>query len=142
MSNLDRISVNKAYEDVRNDGSSTAWAFLRYNDNNIVLDSTGSDYSELLHKFTNDDRAFAFARMMVGDELSKRAKFVMITWIGENVSPLKRAKVSTDKSCVTNVMRSFALEIQTSDKSELRENEVKTAIVKAGGANYGTGVRD
>jgi len=32
--------------------------------------------------------------------MSKRAKFVLITWIGADVSALKRAKVSTDKTLV------------------------------------------
>jgi len=40
----------------------------------------------------------------MGDEMSKRAKFVLITWIGSNVSALKRAKVSTDKTGVKTVI--------------------------------------
>ena len=41
----------------------------------------------------------------MGDELSKRAKFVLITWSGANVGGIKRAKMSTDKSLVKNVIR-------------------------------------
>jgi len=41
----------------------------------------------------------------MGDEMSKRAKFVLITWIGVNVSALKRAKVSTDKTFVKAVIQ-------------------------------------
>ena len=43
-------------------------------------------------------------RVLVGDEMSKRAKFVLITWIGPSVSALKRAKVSTDKAVVKTVI--------------------------------------
>lgn len=32
--------------------------------------------------------------------MSRRAKFAFITWIGPGVSPLKKAKVSTDKAFV------------------------------------------
>lgn len=35
--------------------------------------------------------------------MSKRAKFTLITWIGENVSGLQRAKISTDKTLVKDV---------------------------------------
>ena len=59
----------------------------------------------LLQFVSEDDRAFAFARIIMGDELSKRAKFVLITWSGANVGGIKRAKMSTDKSLVKNVIR-------------------------------------
>lgn len=69
---------------------------------------------------------------------SKRAKFAFITWIGSEVSPLKRAKVSTDKGEVKKVLQNFAAEIMASEKSDVRFEEVKAKVVKAGGANYGT----
>ncbi len=50
-------------------------------------------------------RLFAFTRIMTGDELSKRAKFALITWIGPQVSVLKRAKMSTDKSLLKSVVQ-------------------------------------
>lgn len=68
---------------------------------------------------------------------SKRAKFAFITWIGSNVSPLKRAKVSTDKAEVKKVVQNFAAEILASEPSDVKYEEVKAKVVKAGGANYG-----
>ena len=53
--------------------------------------------------YIDDDRAYAYARFETGDEMSRRAKFAFITWIGPNVSPLKKAKVSTDKAFVKAV---------------------------------------
>ena len=35
--------------------------------------------------------------------MSRRAKFVFITWIGPSISALKKAKVSTDKAFVKNI---------------------------------------
>ena len=35
--------------------------------------------------------------------MSKRAKFAFISWIGKNVSALKKAKVSTDKGFVKQI---------------------------------------
>lgn len=37
--------------------------------------------------------------------MSKRAKFALITWIGDGVTVLQRAKVSTDKSLVKEVVQ-------------------------------------
>lgn len=89
--------------------------------------------------FAEGERVYGYVRVETGDELSKRAKFAFITWIGESVPALKKAKVSTDKATVKSVIQNFAAEILTGDPDELSYEHVKTVLVKAGGANYGTG---
>lgn len=37
--------------------------------------------------------------------MSKRVKFTLITWIGENISGLQRAKISTDKTLVKDIVQ-------------------------------------
>lgn len=54
---------------------------------------------------TDDIRLFAFVRFTTGDAMSKRSKFALITWIGENVSGLQRAKTGTDKTLVKEVVQ-------------------------------------
>lgn len=48
----------------------------------------------------DDERVYAYLRFETGDEMSRRKKFAFVTWIGPSVSPLKKAKVSTDKAFV------------------------------------------
>ena len=60
----------------------------------------------------------------MGDELSKRAKFVLITWSGANVGGIKRAKMSTDKSLVKNVIR-VSLTGQSLVQNVIRANSSK-----------------
>lgn len=55
------------------------------------------------HSIIEDDRAYAYVRFETGDEMSRRAKFAFITWIGPAVGPLKKAAVSTDKAFVKEV---------------------------------------
>ena len=55
--------------------------------------------------FLDDDRAFGYLRITTGDEMSRRQKFVLITWAGCNVSALKKARLSTDKSSVKEVIQ-------------------------------------
>jgi len=64
----------------------------------------GTEYAELLDECKDDKRMYAYARFETGDEMSRRAKFAFITWIGPSVSPLKKAKVSTDKAFVKNIV--------------------------------------
>jgi hypothetical protein len=42
--------------------------------------------------------------MCSGDEMSKRAKFALVTWFGNEVSALKRAKIPIDKAVVKDVI--------------------------------------
>lgn len=138
---IDKEAVSAAYEDVRDDNKDMSWLTLKFNGNNIELDSTGSEYDEFLARLDDDERIFGYVRLLTGDELSKRAKFAFITWAGRGVSTLKKAKMSVEKGVVKNIIRSFAIEILAEEPSEVSRDTVMTALVKAGGANYGTGSR-
>ncbi|XP_046755491.1 coactosin-like protein isoform X1 [Gallus gallus] len=87
-------------------------------------------------KQTDDVRLFGFVRFTTGDAMSKRVKFALITWIGEDVSGLQRAKTGTDKTLVKEVVQNFAKEFVISDHKELDEDYIKNELKKAGGANY------
>ena len=53
--------------------------------------------------FVDDTRLYGYVRVDCGDEMSKRAKFILVTWVGQDVGSLKKAKVSTDKAFVKQV---------------------------------------
>ncbi len=61
-------------------------------------------FSFSLLSFAADERVYGFVRFETGDEMSKRAKFALITWVGASVGALKKAKVSTDKAFVKEVI--------------------------------------
>ena len=48
---------------------------------------------------------------------------------------MKKAKVTVQIADVKTVIKSYAVEIQTSDIGDLNEAEIKKLIKKAGGAN-------
>lgn len=54
-----------------------------------------------------------------GDEMSKRAKFALITWCGNAVNPMKKAKMSLEKTEVKKVVETFSVEFQTSDLEDI-----------------------
>uniref|UniRef100_A0A1W7RAM9 Coactosin-like protein n=1 Tax=Hadrurus spadix TaxID=141984 RepID=A0A1W7RAM9_9SCOR len=137
---VDKDALYIAYEDVRSDLSKTMWALFKYEGTRIIHDSSGEDLSDVALKLTDDDRAFIFVRVATGDEMSKRTKFVFLTWIGPNVSPLKRARVSTDKALVKQIVQNFAVELQLETADDITTDYLQKEVKKAGGANYGTGV--
>ena len=104
-----RITCNKeairqAYDEVRDDKNSINWAVFKYEGNEITFCSSGEDYAEFVDQFKEEERLFGFIRIFTGDELSKRAKFAFVTWIGASVNAIKRAKVSTEKGLVKEII--------------------------------------
>jgi hypothetical protein len=100
--------IAAGYEDVRNDDTDTTWALFGYesegNGKKIEFRGSGTNYDELLSCMEDDQRLYAYVRFETGDEMSRRAKFAFITWIGPGVSALKKGKVSTDKAFVKKIV--------------------------------------
>lgn len=139
---LDRDTIRAAYEDVRSDNSPTEWAVFKFDGARIVCSARGSDFTEFRTQFSDDERAFGYLRLQMGDEMSKRKKFMFMTWVGPNVSVINRAKMSTDKAIIKDIISNFAVELQLENQSEIDIDQFKDALNRAGGANYGTGIRD
>ncbi|XP_012683558.1 coactosin-like protein [Clupea harengus] len=133
---IDKEACRDAYNLVRDDNTDINWAGFKYEGSTIVPAGHGADYEEFMSLCTDDSRLFGFVRVTTGDAMSKRAKFTLITWIGENISGLQRAKISTDKTLVKDVVQNFAKEFMISDRRELEMDYIRNELKKAGGANY------
>ncbi|XP_033988767.1 LOW QUALITY PROTEIN: coactosin-like protein [Trematomus bernacchii] len=133
---IDKEACREANNQVRDDNTDTNWACVKYEGSMILPGGTGADYEDFRGLCTDDARLFAFVRITMGDAMSKRAKFTLITWIGENISGLQRAKVSTDKALVKEIVQNFAKEFMFSDPRELDADNIRSELKKAGGANY------
>ncbi|KAI8903388.1 hypothetical protein EDD86DRAFT_215255 [Gorgonomyces haynaldii] len=134
-------NIAAAYEDVRNDKTDTNWLLLEYQDEKTdVLKLTGTGtggLAEFKNALKPDRAAFGYVRMVVGnDELSKRAKFVLVSWCGPQVKVMRKAKLSVHIADVKKVVSSFAIEVQAVSLDDLKENDVQLLLKKAMGANY------
>ena len=138
---IDQDSIREVYDDVRADNTETEWGVFMFEDKGkkLSVKGSGKGFDQFKDSFNEGDRGFGFCRINTGDEMSKRAKFVMVTWVGTSVSPLQRAKMSTDKSVVKQIIQSYAVDLQLEDPSEIDYDDFKRQVDKAGGANYGTG---
>ncbi|KAG3256755.1 coactosin like F-actin binding protein 1 [Ictidomys tridecemlineatus] len=129
---IDKEACRAAYNLVRDDNSAVIWVTFKYEGSTIVPGEQGAEYQHFIQQCTDDVRLFAFVRFTTGDALSKRSKFALITWIGENVSGLQRAKTGTDKTLVKEVVQNFAKEFVISDRKELEEDFIKGELKKGG----------
>jgi len=139
---IDKEAVRSAYSDVRDDKSDVNWAVFKYEGSQVVVAGKGKAFDDFKALFADDERAFAYLRIQTGDEMSKRSKFLMLTFVGHEVSPIKKAKMSTDKALVKEILANFAVELTLEATHEVDEDAFIQELVKAGGANYGTGIRD
>jgi len=155
--------IAQAYEDVRSDKSETTWLVLKYADaksDNLQHFKTGTgDIAEMAECLEDDEAAYAYVRVKLGnDEYSERTKFVFVVWIGpfqklhlfqnpigmltsstgQNTKIMRKAKISFQSGEVKRVIRSYAIEIQTSDKKDLDVEAVMMKVRKAMGANCTT----
>merc|ERR1712212_1187927 len=107
--------------------------------NRLGVTATGKEFGDFKNHFENDDRGFGYIRIKTGDEMSKRSKFVLVTWVGPNVSVMMKAKMSTDKALIKEVIQNLSVELQLETLGEFSMDHFKAEVDKAGGAKYGTG---
>merc|ERR1712125_207308 len=129
MADISDPAIVEAYDDVRNDDTETDWCAIGYTDGDSLslLGSGTGGVNGAREHFADDAVVYAYLRLTTGDEESKRAKFVLFTWVGPDVKVLRKAKVSVHKADVKR---------QASDEDGLDEEKLKDTVVKAGGANY------
>lgn len=139
---LDKEAIREAYEDIRSNLTDNEWAVFKFDGLKIVCFAKGIGFDEFCGEFQDNERAFGYIRIQMGDEMSKRSKFLFLTWIGPEVGVMQRAKMSTDKSIIKDVINNFAVELQVETSADLNLEMFKEHLNKAGGANYGTGVRE
>jgi len=130
-------ALAQAYQEVRDDSNDTNWTVFGYEGNAIKVQGKGSgDIEELKGVLSEEEAQFAYLRVTSGDSESKRSKFVFISWVGERLGALKRAKVSVHKASVKQVVQSYAIEVHAEHLSELKEDDILAKVRKAGGADY------
>ncbi|KAF1848686.1 actin depolymerizing protein [Cucurbitaria berberidis CBS 394.84] len=137
---LSDADISQAYEDVRSDKSETTWLILKYasaTSDSLTLAASGTgDIAEMTQSL-GEEAAYAYVRMKLGnDEYSERVKFVFVIWQGPNTKVMRKAKMSFQSGQVKQVIRTYAVEIQTSDTKELEAEAVTLKLRKAMGANY------
>lgn len=139
---VDREAIKEAYNEVMADKNGVEWAAFIFDGPKLGVTAKGEDFDNFRTHFGPDNRGFGYIKVMTGDEMSKRSKFVFCTWVGPNVSVMKKAKMSTDKALMKEIIQNLSVELQIENANELTMDHFKSEVDKAGGARYGTGVRD
>eukprot|EP01098_Paradermamoeba_levis_P005747 TRINITY_DN2402_c0_g1_i1.p1 TRINITY_DN2402_c0_g1~~TRINITY_DN2402_c0_g1_i1.p1 ORF type:complete len:503 (-),score=209.72 TRINITY_DN2402_c0_g1_i1:44-1552(-) len=123
---------------VRKDDDETTWALFGYdapNSNNIVLVSTGSGgLDELRSHFDTSSINYAFYRTSDVYEGHVTVKFVLILWIGDDVSAVRKARIATHKGTITEFMGQYHVDFTAANQGEISEELIKKKIQDASGS--------
>lgn len=70
----------------------------------VVGSKSAGGLDELLQQFSADQVLYALLRMEDGDRESRRIKFIFITWVGQNVGGMAKAKAVGHKTQVQKIV--------------------------------------
>jgi len=126
--------IKNAIADVRNDNTETDWALVKSDAGQIELVDVGTGgVEELVTKLASDGVYYGIVRIMQQIDNSITTKFVFVHYIGNDVKPTARAKISTHKGTVGKVFQPYHTEIVTSDVEELNSDKLWGLVTAASG---------
>lgn len=125
-----------ALGEVRKDDDDTRWMLAEYETAKGPVTCTGKgsgDLSEL--KESLDDTKVMYGLYRVTDTVDDitTVKFVYIQWVGCNVKPMMRAKISTNKGIVEEAFAPFHVNIFATELSDLSEKIIMDKVTAASG---------
>jgi hypothetical protein len=141
MSDCSSPDIKAAYDEVRSDASDVNWLLITYeegsNNKKWTLAGKGSGgLEELKSNIGPEFLGFGYLRVVSGDDLSKRAKFVFIKYLSKGLKMTVKAQLNLHRGDVEKVLNQINVAIEADGLDDLSEEAVLARVKKAGGANY------
>lgn len=144
--NMGDPAILAAWGSVTRDGSPDNWFLIAPkagSRSDLEVVGTGSGGLEELKNHLDDSRIqFGIIKVFGVDEkettTSRRAKYVFITYIGERVSVLVKARVSVQKGQITPSFHGVQAYLDFSGKDEVTQEVIGQKLAGCGGAHKPT----
>lgn len=120
-----------AYNNVVDDTDPTDWLVAGYSEDKkkIIIKHSGSHgLSELREHLSNHEIQFAYLRLVITDEKSKKTKFALISWTGKYASIADKAKATIHKADVIIILKNFSNVIHAGTTNDLDDETVTTLL--------------
>ncbi|KAK3740051.1 hypothetical protein QZH41_016333, partial [Actinostola sp. cb2023] len=132
-------SVHQAIADVRSDDTTTDWCVAEYEGNNpknpIILRGHGSNGLDEIKACLEDDKvAYALFRLTDVVDGIPTVKFVFIQWVGVDVKPMTKGKISTYKSTIEKVFSPAHVVIFATSEGEILLDAITDKVASASGS--------
>jgi hypothetical protein len=140
MSDCSAPEIKEAYDEVRSDASDINWLLITYaegsNNKKWALAGKGSGgLEELKSNIGLNFLGFGYVRVIAGDDLSKRPKFVFIKYLSSGLKMTVKATLNLHRGDVEKVLGQTNVTIEADSLADLDEESVLGRVKKAGGAN-------
>jgi hypothetical protein len=83
-----------------------------------------------------DFLGYGYIRVTSGDELSKRAKFVLIKYLSKGLKMNVKAQMNLHRGDVEKVLNQITINVDAETVDELTETDILDRVSKVGGAHY------
>lgn len=136
----DEAQCKGTIADVRNNETSTNWVLFTYSDsskNTIIFLANGSGgVEELKTHLVADKICYGLLRVTNIIDNSVTVKFVFIIWCGEQVPFMTKAKMTTHKGSIVNLVGQFHTDLFASNLGEISEEIIMTKVKDASGTSH------
>merc|ERR1711934_1287806 len=121
---------------VRNNDDPTDWVLFGYEgqSNVVVLVGTGNGgIEEMKQQLKPDSINYGIVRVYDCYDGHTTTKFVLILWVGENVKIMRKARITTHKGAVLEVLGQYHTDIPCSNHNEVNQEIIMSAVQDASG---------
>ncbi|KAI9209038.1 uncharacterized protein BJ171DRAFT_488270 [Polychytrium aggregatum] len=131
--------MTEAIQDVKNDKSKATWVVGSYIDGDLAkpidLLASGEGEADDIRQHL-DASAISYGLVRVTDVIDGHAtiKFAFFSWIGPNVSIMKKAKIATHKGAVSEKFGPYHVDIVASELSEISHSRIMSKVQEASGS--------
>ncbi|XP_067656864.1 drebrin-like protein B [Haliotis asinina] len=132
-----RDSLLKAYNDVVNDKSETAWTVFGYEGNTPVLkvyESGEGGIEEMTEELNSGKIMYGYCR--VKDPNTDLPKYVLINWQGEGAPDSMKLKCTQHLRDVSNFVKTIHVTVNARTDDDVNEDDIIKKVAKSSGANY------
>ncbi|EGG23795.1 hypothetical protein DFA_05931 [Cavenderia fasciculata] len=128
--------------DIHTSGHPTNWILVGYDGspNQIKLIGSGNGgVNELAQHLDDSIMAYGIARVVDKVDGIPTDRYAYITWIGQGVKGMDKARYGTNKAHITKLLGHYNIEIAADQRSDITETEVMNRIQDASGSRDRTG---
>jgi len=135
----DEPTCKASITDLRSNDSPTNWVLFTYSDNaknTIQFVAKGSGGVDELKSHLHESKMF-YGLVRVEDKIdnSVTVKFVFICWCGKSVNFIQKAKMTTHKGSIVQLVGQYHNDINASDLEELSESIIIQKVRDASGTS-------
>lgn len=128
-----------ALKQVRTDSDALNWVAASYDGDSLksnlsVVASGNGTVEELYPHLTADKVIYALLRVTDVVDGHSTVKFVFISFIGEGVGMIKKAKLATHKGTVQEIFHQFHVDFYCSNTNEISAYAIQTKVSNASGS--------